>query len=230
MILFFPTNVSTPLEWCLLASEGSPGTRKRRGTTPKMDDRNGSRVVLQVGCHQAEASRHPCWRRLLQHAGSRQSPIALCLFSAGTCPQGLSGDRNRFSPLRMLRPMAPPPSPPLWHLLNLRHLCHISDRILWVAKQAELFVLQNVWLHLYSWRCLCSCWGRWHLSQFWHHPCLHRAEKGTRRISLAGLFDRVPKICLAIGDKVPPSHAFDGVAILQSDESFANPGRQGLQQ
>ena len=40
---------------------------------------------------------------------SRIPPIAdsSVPFSAGTCPQGLSGDHNRLSPLRMLRLMAP---------------------------------------------------------------------------------------------------------------------------
>ena len=57
-------------------------------------------------------------------------------------------------------------------------------------------------------------------------PC----SKGYPTHISCGPLRRVPKICLAIGDKMPPRFAFDDVAILQSDESFANPGRQGLPQ
>ena len=149
-----------------------------------MDDTDGSRVVQRVGRHQAEASQHPA------SSTSRIPPIAdsAVPYSAGTCPQGLSGDRNRVSPLRMLRPMAPPPSPPPLAPPSPQLLPHQRPHPL--GRQTDRTLRPPKCLapslHL---ECICSCWGPWHLSQFWHHSCLHQAEKDTRRISLAGQND-----------------------------------------
>ena len=196
-----------------MASEGSPGTTKRRGTTRKMDD------TASLLAAASSTSR------------IRQSPIALCLFQQGLVRKVLSGDRNRFSPMRMLRPMARPPSPTTSGTSSMSATFATSMTPSSGSPNRQISSSSKTSGSTSpAGGASAAAGGRSHLSQFWHHPCLHRVEKGTRRIFSCGPLRRVPKICLVIGEKVPLSLAFDGVAVLQSDESFANPGRQGLPQ
>ena len=55
--------------------------------------------MQRVGCHQADASQHPCWRRLLQQARSRQSPVALCLFQQDLSARSFKRSQSLFSTL-----------------------------------------------------------------------------------------------------------------------------------
>ena len=77
---------------------------------------------------------------------------------------------------------------------NLRHLCHISDPIFWVAKQAELFVLQLSGSVSAAGSASAAAGGRWPPPCSGTVPVCTKEKRVPDAFLLQGLFDCVPKM------------------------------------